>query len=368
MFRKNQYFYKFFPLHILSAFLCIMCITSPIYAEEINMEYNKSDHYDGKRFFMPGDEQNTGNKSILDIIKWKLRDSAEIWPSWIENSKTPKIAKNISPNEAYISFINHVSFLIQLHDVNILTDPVFSKRVSPFSWLGPKRMRKPGIDIDALPNIHYILISHNHYDHMDIDTLKILVDRFRPIIIVPLGNEAILKKNGIHTRIVELDWWEEYSAEKDEKKHQIEINLTPAQHWSARGLFDKCEALWGGFFIKHHGIKIFFAGDTGYSTHFKEIKDNLGSPTLSLLPIGAYKPEWFMKHHHMNPEEAVLAHIDLQSKNSIAMHFGTFQLADEGFDEPVKFLKKSMKKHNISDQNFHVLDNGETYIEKLDAK
>lgn len=307
-----------------------------------------SDHCDGHQFFNPSGVMPT---SFKDIVQWKLNTQRKPWPTWIENKIQSNPVPSTNENEIVLTFINHVTFLIQTAGLNILTDPVFSKRVSPSQRIGPKRMRAPGLAFEQLPKIDLVLVSHNHYDHMDLPTITRLARAFQPQFVVPLGNGHFLKKAGA-VNIVETDWWQTFEF------HKLQIITVPAQHWSRRGLRDMNKALWAGFVVKTHRNKVYFSGDTGYGPHFKEIRNRLGAMNLALLPIGAYKPRWFMRNQHMNPEDAVLAHIDLEASLSVGMHFGTFQLADEEYDEPVKDLEHALNKHDVS--NFAVLEMGET--------
>jgi L-ascorbate metabolism protein UlaG (beta-lactamase superfamily) len=322
------------------------------------MKYPKSDHFDGKLFFNPS---RRGFKKFSDVYKFS-REKGEGWPKWIQNRGTPQVVARNSADEMRATFVNHATFLLQVGGLNVLTDPLWSRRCSPVKFAGPKRHREPGLQLSQLPVIDVVLVSHNHYDHLDIATLVKLNIKFNPLFIVPLANAAILLNAGIE-RVHELDWWETFEflgATGGEAK----ITLTPAQHWSARGLFDRFKMLWGGFMFASAGEKIFFAGDTGYGGHFKEIRGRLGSPTLALLPIGAYEPRWFMKDNHMNPDEAGQAHLDLQASTSIAMHFGTFQLSHEAIDAPVSALKAAREKLNIAPDTFRILEFGETLILK----
>jgi len=232
-----------------------------------------------------------------------------------------------------ITFVNHSTLLIQWQGKNILTDPIYSKRASPFRYLGPKRLHAPGISFDQLPPIDIILLSHNHYDHMDLPTLEALRDRFDPLIITGLGNKAYLKKHHL-LHVKELAWWETY------KKAPFEVTFTPAEHFSARWPWDKNKTLWGGFFLRAGEETLYFAGDTGYGQFFKKIAHTLGSPDLSLLPIGAFKPRWFMQPAHMSPEEARKAFRDLKGKRWIPIHFGTFNLSDDTAEEALNLVKE----------------------------
>lgn len=317
----------------------------------------ESSHFDGTKFFNPG--VNT-DKSTSDLFRFLLSSKRKKWPSSVEVVKSKPPQKVESESEVLVTFVGHSTVLLQTHGLNILTDPVWSKRASPFSWVGPKRVKPPGIDFQDLPKIDVILVSHNHYDHLDLETLKAISKRDEPVILVPLGDDKVLKKAGINKSVVTLDWWETYQVSNKLKAH-----FTPSQHWSARGLFDQRRSLWGAFFLTSENLKIYFAGDTGYSDHFKEVSKRLGSPDLALLPIGAYEPRWFMKIAHMNPQESVTAHKDLGAKQSVAIHHGTFQLTDEGLTDPELELKAALKNESIPETEFLVLPAGGTLRQAL---
>lgn len=296
-------------------------------------------------------------KGLLDIIKWKLHSKQPKWPN-----EVPLITSDIPParvegDEIRVSFVGHVSFLIQTQALNILTDPVWSMRASPFSFAGPKRVTPPGIKFEDLPKIDVVLISHNHYDHMDINTIKKLWIKDRPHVIAPLINDAVLKSSISGIEVTTLDWSEKISIIND-----VEIALEPAQHWSARGLFDQNKALWGTFLISTPKGTICFIGDTGYS---KELFEGIGKKyeniLLSLIPIGAFEPRWFMSDVHINPEEAILIHQHLNSKFSIGSHFETFQLADDKFDQSRTELDTARAKFNISLNEFITPNIGGVY-------
>ncbi len=324
------------------------------------MPYPKSDHFDGERFFSP---VNNVDKGFLDFLKWKWgSDDKAAWPDWRDLEKQEP-AKIPGPNQISTTYINHATHLIQMGGVNVLTDPIFSKRASPVSWAGPKRVHDPAIEINQLPKIHLVLISHNHYDHMDVDSIRKISEVHQPLFLVPLGNKALIEEMGAKN-IVEIDWWEELPSvpEFPTVFASVRVTLVPVQHWSSRGFFDRNRALWGGFVLQHAGLKIFFAGDTGYGAVFSEIRKRMGIMDLSLLPIGAYEPRWFMKEQHMNPEDAVQAHIDLESKFTLGTHFGTFQLTDEGIDDPVNGLREALKEKSISESQFVAPKPGQSHL------
>ena len=263
------------------------------------------------------------------------------WPSRVPVE--PRRPPHIGPDDVVVTFVGHATFLIQVGPTNLLIDPVYAERASPVSFAGPRRVRAPGVRFDELPNISVVLLSHNHYDHCDLRTLRALDRRFQLRVVAPIGNSRLLRSAGIR-HVEEIDWWETADSAP------LPITLTPAQHFSSRGIFDRNRALWGGFLIEAAGRRILFAGDSGYGPHFREIAVRLGPIDLALLPIGAYEPRWFMKDIHMNPAEAVQAHLDLAARQSLAMHFGTFQLTPEGIDEPVRELAKALGERVAAEQ------------------
>lgn len=252
-----------------------------------------------------------------------------------------------------VTFIGHSTFLIQSAQGNLLTDPMFSTRASPVPFLGPRRVREPGMRFDDLPEIGVVLLSHNHYDHCDTRTLRRLAKRFNPLVVTPLRNGDLLRSTGMR-RIEELAWWQV------SRKSPFPVTLAPAQHFSARTPFDRNRALWGSFTIELAGLRLYFAGDTGYGEHFRLVRARLGRIGVALLPIGAYEPRWFMKDIHMNPAEAVQAHLDLEATTSVAMHFGTFRLTQEAIDAPIHDLHRALDERAVSRDAFQVLMPGES--------
>jgi L-ascorbate metabolism protein UlaG (beta-lactamase superfamily) len=256
-----------------------------------------------------------------------------------------------------ITFVNHSTFLIQVDGLNILTDPVWAHRVSPFTWAGPRRMKMPGIRFEHLPKIHVVVLSHNHYDHLDVQTMRLIFGAHHPKIIAPLGVRAFLEQHYI-SGAEEADWWDELTLH-DEMKVQV----VPAQHFSGRGFLDRDATLWCGYILKTSRGNIYFAGDTGYNeVTFKEIPSRCGPIKVALLPIGAYRPGWFMSPIHVSPEESVRIHFDVGSQTSIGMHFGTFPLADDGQDDPPNDLKLAIEKHRLREEEFILLREGESRV------
>ena len=278
------------------------------------------------------------------------------WPTHVD--VLPQVPPPLDGAEAVVTFIGHSTFLIQTAAGNIITDPMLSKRAGPFGVVGPRRVRQPAVALEHLPPITIVLLSHNHYDHCDLPTLAALASRFDPVVVTPLGNGSLVRSAGIR-RVEELDWWQQTTVAG------VPITLTPAHHFSARGPFDRNRALWGGFVFRAGDARLYFAGDTAYGTFFTDIRGRLGSPDLALLPIGAYEPRWFMRSVHMNPVEAVKAHLDLEAAESIGMHFGTFQLTTEGIDEPLRALDEARRASAVDRQRFNVLAFGESRTVRL---
>jgi L-ascorbate metabolism protein UlaG (beta-lactamase superfamily) len=313
-----------------------------------------SDHFDGDRFFNPTLPKGFA-PSLLSALKM-AREPRSRWPAWVENKGVHRLNETLRADEIAITFVNHATFLIQMAGTTILTDPVWSERVSPFRRIGPRRVRKPGVAFEDLPTVDIILLSHNHYDHLDIATLAQLRQRFAPTVLAAAGDGRLVGPLGFKS-VRELDWWEEIQF-----NDTLKMTFVPAQHFSARGLFDRRKSLWGGYMIESRGRRVYFSGDSGYSTHFSDIRTRLGSPDIAMLGIGSYEPRWFMKPIHMNPAEAVCAHRDLGSRQSIGMHFGTFQLTAEAIDQPQADLKRALSDSGVPEAQFVTLDEGETRI------
>ena len=286
-------------------------------------------------------------KSLSEVLKWS-------WSREEPKKEFIKTNENINLNslkdrEHYALWIGHSTFLINNGDLTILTDPIFSERASPLNFAGPKRLIKPVIKIKDLPEVDVITISHNHYDHLDINSLRKIQKKFPNVkILVPKGDLKLLKNYNLNNGF-EFLWWEEIIFDN------TKFIFTPAQHWSARGLRDRNKSLWGSWFIKNEEKNIFHAGDTGYSDDFMEIRNRLGPVDFAMIPIGAYDPQWFMSYSHVNPEEALNIAKDLDAKKSIGMHWGTFILTDEPVLEPRERLNKITNQTNI---NFYTVTPG----------
>jgi len=317
-----------------------------------------SDHFNGETFFNPNEMQAQG-KSPLSYFKSKrLFEKEHGKPKWQKDliqSKATKPASAIDNGSITATYVGHSTFLLQLQGLNILTDPIWSTRASPFSFIGPKRIKTPGVNFEDLPKIDAVLISHSHYDHMDIPTIERLRDSFNPKFLVGLGNCHFLNnisKLGIDC--TEMDWGDKFNLQ-----NHLVINFLPAKHWSKRAFLGSNATLWGAFAIESDLGGIYFAGDTGYGTHFAEAKKDFGDFTLALLPIGAYKPSNFMAKSHISPKEAIQAHFDLGAKHSIAMHYETFQLASDDFLDPRREIENFKRQKLIGDE-FSLLEVGET--------
>ncbi len=289
-----------------------------------------SDHFDGTRFFNPGQGpgQAPARRGLLQVLRWRLQERGARWPRVPAGHGFPPPPATVEAGTAALSFIGHASFLLRLPGLVILTDPVFSERCSPVSWAGPRRARPPGLALDALPPIDLVLVSHNHYDHMDLPSLRRLAARGTARAITTPGNAGRLRAAGF-AQVDELDWWDSTDA------GPFQVTATPARHFSRRGFSDANRSLWAGFALRSADGHVLFAGDSGAGSHWTAIRERLGPPDLALLPIGAYEPRWMMGPVHMDPVEAVQAHRNLGARQSVGMHFGTFQLTDEAIDAPV---------------------------------
>ncbi len=342
---------------VLVLFLCAMFQWSA--GGSVSRDIPISDHYDGKRFFNPTLEKQfyIGFGDMQKMVNQKRPK----WPKDVKNVASPQLNEHLNEGDFSLTFVNHASFLIQTPTMNVLLDPVWSKRASPVGSIGPKRVREPGVHFDSLPKIDLILISHNHYDHLDKYTIKKLNKRFAPQVIVPIGDKKLLHSFGVKD-VQELDWWDSVSVSDD-----LKVVFTPQQHSSRRGLFDTDKSLWGSYFIKYRERSIYFGGDGGYSTHFRDIRARLGAPDVAMIGIGAYLPRVLMKPIHTSPADAVKAHLDLNAKQSVAMHFGTFQLAADEFGEPQRELQKAIEKQKLGADDFIVMLEGETKFYRKSA-
>ncbi len=305
-----------------------------------------------RRFHIKG---HRGEAGFFAVMKWQFGGGKAKWPRRVENATHAPPPIHVYGDKLKVTWIGHSTVLLQTAGLNILTDPFLANRASPLTMAGPRRVRQPALQPDRMPPIDIVLISHNHYDHLDRVGLKALLKDHSPAFFTPLGNRRHLRSLQLGLEINELDWRQRHDI------GDVSITAMPALHWSKRTFDDTNRSLWGAFAIETPGGVIYFAGDTGYGdgATFREINERFGSPRLSLLPIGAYEPRWFMKAQHMNPEDAVLAHKDLGSQTSIAIHHGTIQLTNEAIDQPVADLKIARDKHGVVEDAFIAPDAGE---------
>ncbi len=306
-----------------------------------------SDHFDGLRFFYPG---GAPDKSLAEL--WRmLRDARRLrapWPSDPPTLPCPTPPERVEGEAIRVTLVGHSTFLVQTEGVNLLTDPVWATHAGPFGWLGPKRATPPALTIDQLPRLDAILLSHNHYDHMDLATLSALARRRPCPVWTPLGNDAILRRHDARIDARALDWGERAEV------GPLRVTLEPSLHWSARGRGDRRMALWGAFIMSGANGAIFYAGDTGYGdgSLFPAIAGRHGRIRLALLPIGAYAPRWFMRDQHCDPDEAVAIFQALGAERAIGCHWGTFRLTDEPYEEPPQRLAKALTQAGIAAERF----------------
>lgn len=313
-------------------------------------QYNTLHHEDGdyKNIWQPVYEPS-GFKSF-GWIMGKMFSSDEGEPA----ETTDPVTFN-KKADYRITWLGHSTVLVQVGDANILLDPVFSERVSPVGFAGPERHVDIPIEIQQLPRIDFVLISHDHYDHLDNDTIETLDELYSPVFIVPLEVKDHIEDLSEHARVIELDWWQQVDFDG------MAFTCAPARHFSGRGLFDRNSTLWCSFMVEYQNTRIYYAGDTGYSEHFKEINRVLGAPHIALIPIGAYKPRWFMREVHVDPYEAVQAFLDMKAEYMLGVHWGVFNLADEPLQQPAIDMKKARDKHGLDQKHVFVLPVGGSF-------
>ena len=300
-------------------------------------------------------KQDNQRKSFSDLFKMMTTERPNPSPQIEKKLSIDSMIQKINNNNNFITWVGHSTMLLHINGKTILTDPIFSDRCSPVQFLGPKRYSFPTIDIESLPKIDLIVISHNHYDHLDKNSVKNLGKDPLTVWYVPLGLKKWFDKLNI-TNVIELDWFEE------RKQDNVEIICLPSQHWSKRSAFKSFDTLWSSWLLKIGNFKFWFAGDTGYNKiQFKQIGDDYGPFDLSAIPIGAYEPRWFMKDFHVNPEESIFIHKDIKSKKSIGMHFGTFVLTTEPVIEPIEKIKNIITNDENFEGEFMIPESGVIY-------
>ncbi len=314
-----------------------------------------TDHFDGVQFHSPGGSPLQG---IGRLLQWHLAGGKESWPETYPAPRQVKPAPRITGSKFAVTFVGHASYLLQTGGLNILIDPVWSERAGPMNLLGPKRVTPAGIRFDDLPDIDAVLITHNHYDHLDIATLQRLNTRHHPRFITALGNDTIIRSAAPDARAEAFDW-----GRHAQLSDTVSVHLEPCNHWSARGLLDRRMALWAAFIIKTPAGNIYHIGDTGFGDGlvFRAAREKHGPFRLAHIPIGAYEPRWFMSEQHVNPEEAVAIFQASGAAAAIGHHWGAFRLADEGIERPLEALRSALEKSGIDPQRFRGFRPGEVF-------
>jgi L-ascorbate metabolism protein UlaG (beta-lactamase superfamily) len=318
-----------------------------------------SDHFDGVRFF---DRAAVPPRGRGELLRWMIssrwRGTRAKWPAWAPSPYADRPPARVEGTAWRISYVGHASWLVQTAGVNVLLDPVWSARVSPFARIGPKRVNDPGIAFADLPPVDVVLVSHAHYDHLDVATLSRLTAAHRPRVITPLGNDTIMRNHDPSIAAEAYDW-----HARVEITDRVAVMPVPTRHWSARNLADRNMSLWASFVIEAPGGPLYFVADSGYGDgrHFHRVRDRHGPPRLAILPIGAYEPRWFMRDQHMNPAEAVQALLDCGAETALASHHGTFQLTDEAIDAPVLALAEALGAAGIPAERFQALRPGQIW-------
>ena len=318
-----------------------------------------SDHFDGTRFFDPA---GAPPRSRADLLRWQIgsrwRGMRAKWPVWAPSPYVDRPPTQVKGESWRISYVGHASWLVQTAGLNLLLDPVWSRRASPFRMVGPRRVNDPGIAFANLPPIDAVLVSHAHYDHLDLPTLSRLAAAHRARVITPLGNDTIMRNHDPSIAAEACDWDQSVKIGDG-----IAVTAVPTRHWSARNLSDRNMSLWASFVIEAPGGRIYFVADSGYGDgiYFRRVRDRYGPLELAILPIGAYEPRWFMRDQHMNPAEAVQALLDCGAKTALASHYGTFQLTDEAIDAPPLALADALNAAGIPPERFRVLRPGQVW-------
>lgn len=346
-------------LSLSSIILVVLIVVGVLWLQPQYYWGPKSDHFDGKKFFNREEYGNMSLQSIIDFMKWRFRryySKRNSWPKKINISQTNRPTILVANEDIRVTNVGHATFLIQVGGLNILTDPVWSERVGPLKFWGPKRVIGPGILFDDLPKVDVLWISHNHYDHLDLPTIKKLWKKFSPRIVAPLGTDYPIRSFHSAIKVEVYDWHS--SVDISDK---VKFHIEPAHHWSSRQIFDHRMALWAALLIDTPAGKIYFVGDTAYAggEHFKKIYQQYGKPQVAILPMGAYEPRWFLEQVHMNPDDMIRAHIDLGRPMTIPSHYDVFPLAEEDYGRALADLDIAMKKHGVDDDSIMPMKIGE---------
>ncbi|WOS62648.1 MBL fold metallo-hydrolase [Sinorhizobium fredii] len=323
-----------------------------------NRYYNGpvSDHFDGVRFFNPG---GMAPRGLAHLLRWQFGGKRVRWPGRYDSpflEVRPELS--VDGDRLRVTMVGHATLLIQVAGINILTDPVWSHRASPFAFAGPQRRNAPGIHMDDLPPIDVVLVTHNHYDHLDLETLSTLHAEHAPHVVTPLGNDTIIRRAVPDVEISVVDW-----GDRIELGDGIIIHAEPCHHWSARGTRDRRMALWAAFVIETPAGRIYHIGDTGFhgGINYRAARDKHGPFRLANLPFGCYEPRWFMESQHQNPEEAVMGMLACGAEHVAGHHWGTFRLTDEGIEEPLRALEAALDKAGVEPSRFRPLRPGEVF-------
>ncbi|MGE0501057.1 MAG: MBL fold metallo-hydrolase [Rhizobiaceae bacterium] len=315
----------------------------------------RTDHFDGEVFYNP---EGRGPGSLRELLRWKVLGRRVAWPKrWPSPFPAALPARRVDGDRLRVTMVGHSTLLVQTSGLNLLTDPVWSERASPFAFAGPRRVNPPGIAFEDLPPIDVVLLSHNHYDHMDLGTMARLKRTHDPLVVTPHGNDAILRRAAPDMRMAVGDWGDSFDIPGGS------VRLDPAHHWSARGGRDRRMALWCAFALETEAGRVYYAGDTGFDggRHYRNSAGRGGPFRLAILPIGAYEPRWFMEPHHQNPAEAVEGMRLLGAAYAAGCHWGTFRLTDEGVDDPRSMLEGALRTAGIASDRFRPMLPGEVW-------
>jgi L-ascorbate metabolism protein UlaG (beta-lactamase superfamily) len=313
-----------------------------------------SDHFDGVRFFNPG--QSSTDRSLGELLRWQFGGGRSPWPRRVPDKPAAKPASRIEG--LAITMVGHATVLIQTAGLNLLVDPVWSERASPLCWVGPRRVNEPGVAFSDLPPIDAVLVTHNHYDHLDMTTLRRLWEAHHPRVITPLGNDWLIAQVVDRSKIETADWGDTIAMDRD-----VSVTIVPAHHWSARGPRDRRMALWGGFVIRSAAGLVYNVGDTGFGDGriFSGVRERFGAPDVAVVPIGAYEPRWFMKDQHVNPDEAVRILTACGARQALGVHWGTFPLTNESRSAPQEALAEALRIHDIVPDRFLAFEPGDVW-------